>query len=214
MLNIHIKGKIENESQLIRGRELPPNAVQFQEGETIYSAFRLGFVLILPIILPMIFFSYVRCSKMDKELIFDSSFVVAVIVSIILGQVLAYLHEFIHAILYPREAEKTIWKDEKHGAYFVYCDVEITKTRFVILCIAPSIILGIIPFFVWYMIAPFLQTVWTCCIMILTWIMTIMSMGDFANIFNAIKQVPNNARIFNYGMHSYWIGKTDELGKM
>jgi len=39
--------------------------------------------------------------------------------------------------------------------------------------------------------------------MVLTWIMTMMSIGDFANIFNAIKQVPNNAKIFNYGMHSY-----------
>jgi hypothetical protein len=75
----------------------------------------------------------------------------------------------------------------------------------VILCIAPSIALGIIPFFLWYVIAPLLEVEWIICIMVLTWIMTMMSMGDFANIFNAIKQVPNNAKIFNYGMHSYWI---------
>lgn len=205
MLNIHVKGKFENEAQLIQGRELPENAVQFQEGETIHSAFQLGFALILPIILPMILFSIMRCSKIDKMLVFDGSFVFAVIVSFILGRILIYLHEFIHAIFYPREAEKSIWKNEKNGAYFIYCDVEITKIRFVILCIAPSIILGIIPFFVWYVIAPFLEVEWIICIMVLTWIMTIMSMGDFANIFNAIKQVPNHAKIFNYGMHSYWI---------
>lgn len=205
MLNIHIKGKFENESQLIQGRELPENAVQFQEGETIHSAFQLGFALILPIILPMILFSIMRCSKIDKKLVFDNSFVFAVIISFILGRVLIYLHEFIHAIFYPREAEKTVWKNEKHGAYFIYCDVAISKARFVILCIAPSIALGIIPFFLWYVIAPLLEVEWIICIMVLTWIMTMMSMGDFANIFNAIKQVPNNAKIFNYGMHSYWI---------
>lgn len=43
------------------------------------------------------------------------------------------------------------------------------------------------------------------CIMILTWTMTFLSIGGFANIFNAITQVPQNAKIFNYGMHSYWI---------
>lgn len=205
MLNIHIKGKFENESELICGRELPENAVQFQEGETIQQAFQLGFALILPVILPMIIFSIIRCSKIDKKLVFDSRFVFAVIISFILGRILIYLHEFIHAVFYPRYAEKTIWKNENHGVYFLYCDVAVTKTRFVVLCIAPSIILGMIPFFVWYIIAPFLEVEWIICIMVLTWIMTMMSMGDFANIFHAIKQVPDNAKIFSYGMHSYWI---------
>lgn len=205
MLNIHIKGKFEDESQLIQGKKLPENAVQFQEGETIHSAFQLGFALILPIMLPMILFSIMRCSKIDKKLVFDSSFAIAVIVIFILGRILTYLHEFIHAIFYPEEAEKTIWKDKKHGAYFIYCDVAVTKIRFVILSIAPSIVLGIIPFFVWYSIAPLLETEWIVCIMVLTWMMTFMSMGDYANIFNAIIQVPKNAKIFNYGMHSYWI---------
>ena len=81
----------------------------------------------MPIILPMILFSIMRCSKIDKKLVFDSSFVFAVIISFILGRVLIYLHEFIHAIFYPREAEKTVWKNEKHGAYFIYCDVAISK---------------------------------------------------------------------------------------
>ena len=39
----------------------------------------------------------------------------------------------------------------------------------------------------------------------ITWIMIIMSMGDFTNIYNAIRQVPKGAKIFNYGLHSYWL---------
>lgn len=205
MFNIHIKGNLEDEAQLLRGKKLPQEAVQFKEGKTVLEAFQLGFVLSLPIMLPMVVLSVIRCLKLDKHLEFDSSFIVAMLITILLGQLLIYLHEFIHAILYPIKAEKFVWKDLKQGAYFVYCDAEVSKIRFIVLCLAPSIILGIIPFCIWYIIVPFLETEWIVCIMILTWIMTFMSMGDFANAFNAIRQVPKNAKILNYGMHSYWI---------
>ncbi|WP_075720769.1 DUF3267 domain-containing protein [Roseburia sp. 499] len=205
MFNIHIKGKFENEAQLLQGKELSQKAVQFKEGRTLLEAFRLGFVLSLPIMLPMVILSVIRCSELDKHLEFDGSLIVAIVITVLLRQVLIYLHEFIHAIFYPKEAEKTVWKDLKQGAYFVYCDAEVTKIRFIVLCLAPSIILGIIPFFIWYIVAPILEAEWIICIMVLTWMMTFMSMGDFANVYNAIRQVPKNAKVFNHGMHSYWI---------
>lgn len=205
MFNIYIKGKLENESQLFQGKELSKKAVQFKEGRTFSEAFRLGFILSLPIMLPMVILSIIRCSEIDKHLEFDGGFIIAIAITILLREVLIYIHEFIHAIFYPKEAEKTVWRELKQGAYFVYCDAEITKIRFIILCLAPSIILGIIPFVIWYIIAPILEAKWILCIMLLTWMMTFMSMGDFANAFNAIRQVPKNAKVFNYGMHSYWI---------
>ena len=205
MLNISIKGKYQDESQLIKDKRLPEKAIQFKEGDTIQSAFLLGFVLSLPIMLLMVILSVIRCSGIDKQLKFDSSFAIAVIATFIVGKILTYLHEFIHAIFYPKNAEKTIWKDAKQGIYFIYCDAEVSKIRFIILCITPSIVLGIIPFFIWYIIAPFLEVEWIVCTMVLTWMMTFMSIGDFANVFNTFRQVPRNARVFNYGMHSYWI---------
>lgn len=35
--------------------------------------------------------------------------------------------------------------------------------------------------------------------------MVATAVGDFANVYNALGQVPNSKKIFNYGMHSYWI---------
>lgn len=34
--------------------------------------------------------------------------------------------------------------------------------------------------------------------------MTFMSAGDFTNIFHALTQVLRDAKVFNYGLHSYW----------
>lgn len=205
MLNIHIKGELKNEEQLMKEKELPEKAIQFKEGKTLNDAFNLGFVLSLPIMLPMIIVSIMRCSGIDKQVEFDISFVVAAVITVISGKLLIYLHECIHAIFYPIKAEKTVWKYTKQVAYFIYCDAKISKIRFIILSLAPSVILGIIPFFIWYIAAPMLEVEWIVCIMILTWMMTFMSMGDFANAFHAMKQVPKGAKVFNYGMHSYWI---------
>ena len=205
MFSIHIKGKYDTEEQLIQGKEFPSGAVQFTEGETLSDAFKLGFLLSLPIMIPMIALSIFRCSTIDKHLVFDSKFIIIAIMTFLIGKLLIYVHEFIHAVFYPKGAEKSVWKHTSQGAYFVYCDAKVSKNRFIVLCLAPSILLGILPFIIWYMIAPILDSGWIVCVMILTWMMTFMSMGDFANAFNAFKQVPPNAKVFNYGMHSYWI---------
>ena len=104
-----------------------------------------------------------------------------------------------------RVTEKAIWKLQEQGAYFVYCDETVSKERFIVLSIAPAIILGIIPF---VGVLIFAESISAACI-IATWIvsliMTVMAIGDFANIYNAIKQVPKGAKVFNYGMHTYWM---------
>ena len=210
MFNIHIKGKYENEEQLINGKKLPENAGQVREGESVSDAFKLGFLLSLPIMLPMIFFSIKRCSGVDNTLEFDIWFVFTVAITALLGQGLIYVHEFIHAMFYPKEAKKIVWKDTKQGAYFVYCDAPVSKARFIILCLAPCIVLGIIPFLIWYIVVPVLNASWGVCTMMLTWGMTFGAIGDFANVFNAVRQVPKKAKVFNYGMHTYWMECSDE----
>ena len=72
MFHIYIKGTFTDESQLIQGKTLPKSAVPFREGETIHDAFQLGFLLSLPIMLPMVGLSIFRCSGLDKKLQFNS----------------------------------------------------------------------------------------------------------------------------------------------
>jgi hypothetical protein len=155
--------------------------------------------------LPMIILSILRVSEIAGPIDFDSDFAIAAITTMILGITSLVVHEFIHAILYPKEAIKSIWKDSKNNAYFLYCDALVSKRRFIVLSIAPAIILGIVPFIIWYIVAPIISLEWVVCTMLMIWWMTFDAIGDYANVFNAIRQVPKNARIFNYGVHSYWI---------
>ena len=205
MLNIKIMGKYEDESQLIEGKVLPDGAVGFREGKSLRDAFGLGLVLSLPIMIPMVILSIRRLWSLDKEVEVNIYFAVVAIAMIVLGWVLTYAHEFIHAILYPKKSMKTIWKVPEQGAVFVYCDAMVSKSRFVVISLAPVVILGIIPFLIWYIIAPVLSREWNIGILMIIWRMTFAAIGDYANVFNAIRQVPKGAKVFNYGMHSYWL---------
>ena len=143
MLNIRIMGKYEDESQLIEGKVLPDGAVGFREGKYLRDAFGLGLVLSLPIMISMVILSIRRLWSLDKEVELNIYFAVVVIAMIVLSWVLTYVHEFIHAILYPKKSMKTIWKISEQGAFFVYCDARVSKCRFVVISLAPVVIWGL-----------------------------------------------------------------------
>lgn len=205
MLNIKFRGKYTDEAQLINCKELPTGANQFREGKTLIGAFIRGTIITLPLILSMVIISVLKIRKATNNFEVDLSFGIIFAVMLLLGQLLTYLHEFIHALLYPQSAIKEIWKDTSQGVYFVYCSSVVSKTRFIVICLAPVILLGIIPYGIWLLIYNVLPINISICFAILTWIMTLMSVGDFYNVYNAILQVPNKSKIFNYGLHSYWI---------
>ena len=205
MLNIKLKGKYTNENQLINNKDLPKNAIQFKEGTSITHQFIQGMFIIFPIMIIMILTSILKIKSFSNNLTINSDFLITFLIMLILSHFLTYIHEIIHALLYPKYAIKEIWKDSEQFAYFVYCDALVSKKRFIMICITPVVILGIIPFFIWIIIAELLPINLSICFSILTWIMTFMGIGDFTNIYNTIVQVPKTAMIFNYGLHSYWI---------
>lgn len=197
-------GNYKSEEQLIKGEALPEGSIQFKEGTSLNEVFLKSFIIMLPIILLMIVISLKRCSQLNREISIDISFLIVFIMTCIMCRILIYVHEIIHAIFYSRYAEKTIWKNLKQGVFFLYCNESVSKIRFIIINIAPSIILGIIPFIIWIFLIPFINIKVGLSWLLISWYMTIFSMGDYFNIYNAIKQVPKEGIIFNYGMHSYW----------
>jgi hypothetical protein len=66
-------------------------------------------------------------------------------------------------------------------------------------------VLGLIPFAIWLFIADKIDTEISMVFVVISWLMTFGSMGDLANVYNTMKQVPKNSKVFNYGLHSYWI---------
>ncbi|MDE7295174.1 MAG: DUF3267 domain-containing protein [Oscillospiraceae bacterium] len=206
MLNIAYKGKLKSENQLIGDDKLPQKAVQFNEGENIEDLFNFGFVIELPIIIPIMLITIFRLENIEGHINLNLRLIFIIAVAFLLN----YLLNFIHSILFPIKSEKTIWNATK-GAYFIYCNAKISKSRFIVISLAPMIILGIIPFIIWVFTANKMEFTISLAYVILTWIMIISAMGDLANVYNTIKQVPRNAKVFNYGLQSYWINENPDL---
>ncbi|MBR4741408.1 MAG: DUF3267 domain-containing protein, partial [Desulfovibrio sp.] len=125
---------------------------------------------------------------------------------IVLSWVLTLVHEVIHALFYPRESEKEIWKSPEQGAYFIYCEDEIGRDRFIVMCLMPMFVLGIIPFVIWLAVPAVIPMPYHVAAAILFWLMTICGVGDVANVYHVLKEVPKGTKVFNNGLlRSFYI---------
>ncbi len=185
MFNIEWRGRFESEDELTQGSVLPDDAVMFREGETMQDAFRTGFLLMLPIMVVVIGLSLFRIGQLAMSFEANAETVVVFICALIALQCLTYIHEFLHALFYPRSAEKSIWSYKKQGAYFIYCNTVVSKRRFIVLSIAPMIVLGVIPFVVWLCAAEYISMPYNLAFLFVSWMMIFGSLGDLANIFHA-----------------------------
>lgn len=204
MFQIYYMGKYKDESQLTKGQPYPYQATQFKESENINKIFLQGLLLGLPLFLIMVFIVIYRLFTMDYVQDWNFHWF-AIIVSIFLMYPLIIVHEIIHALVFPINARKEIWNYLDQGTMFVYCEEKLSRLRFIAMCLAPVIVLGILPFLLWYFIAPILTLEFSVCWLLMSFSMTISAVGDFVNVFNTIRQVPKGAKIFNYGFHSFWI---------
>lgn len=119
---------------------------------------------------------------------------------IFLGAILPSLciipHELIHAIC----MKETVYMYSyfQAGAMFVLSLEDMTKTRFVLMSLAPNIVFGAIPFVI-ALLCPELYYVGLFGALSLG-----AGAGDYINVFNALTQVPKGAKIYSSGFHSYW----------
>jgi hypothetical protein len=76
----------------------------------------------------------------------------AVLVGVALGFVLLIVHEWLHAIVYPKDAIATIGRLKGSLTHVALCSYPLSRGRFILMCLLPFI-LGIIPLVI-FIIAP------------------------------------------------------------
>ncbi|MBQ7944042.1 MAG: DUF3267 domain-containing protein [Lachnospiraceae bacterium] len=113
--------------------------------------------------------------------------------------------QFIHAFLFPKNVKKEIYVSLESQMLFVYCEELVSKKRFIIAVLGPAVILGIIPYIVWYMIAPTISFPITLIMLLFAIANVACAVGDFLNTYNCVRQVPKDGKVFNRGLHSYWV---------
>ncbi len=212
MWNIEYKGKLRGDIDSISsGEELPAGSVQFKEPETVGRAFLLGAAFVMPAGMLMFVLAVIRLvtayPKPEEGLTAETVLNVmpALIVSMILLWPFMYVHEFIHAFLFPREAKKQIYVHPESWSLFVYCEDPISKARFITVCLGPAVILGLVPYITVMILAPVIPVAIMISVTAFALIEFCAALGDFVNAYNCIRQVPRDGRVFNHGYHSYWM---------
>lgn len=208
VLNIKIMGKFKDESQIMHGK-IYENSVQFKEENTTSKVFVKGFLISFPIIAILLAVAIIRIvPKIGKvEKIAISSFLFYAIIIVIILFALLYLHEIIHAICFPKCSKKEIWIYAKGGTLFVYCNECVSKWRFIWICLAPNVLLGVLPYIIGIAMINKVEITTIIILLFISFTMIVSGVGDYYNTYNAITQVPQNGKIFNYGIHSYWVKK-------
>ncbi len=206
MLNIVFKGNYVADDQLIKRCDIPDGAVEYGVVSSLQREFGRGLLILFPIFLVMVAATYFKVKDLNYHLTMGLDVVVSFVLIIVLVYLLTFVHEIIHALFYPADVVKEIWKSKEQGAYFVYCEKEISKERFIVMCLAPMFILGIIPFVIWLILPDLIPMPYNIAVPIIFWLMTIIAMGDVANVYHVIKEVPRGSKVFNYGLlRSFYI---------
>lgn len=202
---IRFRGALNDFSQLEYGY-CPPAAVPLKEGENFENVIVQAMRQFLPIFFLTAALAVVR---LVKGLNWGDTFSIGwIFLVMVLWSVLYFalivLHELIHAVFFPRRATKDVWLYQLQAA-MVYCNTPVTKRRFIVMSLTPAVLLGFIPYAAWLLWANVPNAILSIAWGSMAWSMIFGGIGDFYNVRNVWQQVPKDAYVFNYGIHTYWI---------
>lgn len=186
----HYAGKYDGDESKLPYKEHRPNAVPFKEPENMN---RLSLIAnagsVLTMIILMIPFMFAAREYILKNTIWLAVGGICSVLSLL-------PHEILHALCYRQDVY--MYNNLKQGLMFVVGTEDMSKSRFIFMCLCPNIILGVIPYVVFF-IFPNLIGLGLFGILCIG-----MGFGDYLNVYNAIKQMPKGSKTYLCGIHSYW----------
>ena len=135
----HYAGKYNGDENSLPYKEHHPNAIPFKEPKDMkkYSLIaNLGCVLIMIVlVIPFLLMGikYIPNSKIQM------------VAGGICGGLSMFPHELLHAVCFKKDVY--MYNDLIHGLMFVVGTEDMSKARFIFMCLCPNLILGIIPLY-------------------------------------------------------------------
>lgn len=200
MPKIKLKGFIANEDDFTKG-DLSESAVKMEMPETIREMQLKAFPLVIPFIAVLIAAMFCRCISYGESII-DPLFC---IIGFVAGLLLLIVHELLHAVVYPKEAEVFIGFMPKQFAAVALASYPISKGRFILMSLLPMI-LGIIPLAVFILSPPEMKKLNGFMFGAAAIGMTSFY-PDLYNVIQVVKQVPKECNVQFYEKDMYWIPK-------
>lgn len=193
MRSFKYMGKYQNEESL-PVREHPEGYVPFKEPESMKKLAILANLLALVItaLTGYLFVARIlRCGNVDKD-----SVAVQFMIGTWASMLLLIPHEFLHGLAMKGDVQ--MYQNLKQGLLFVVSTDDMSKGQFIFMSMLPNLAFGFVPFIVFLIFPQFVVLGALGALSIGA------GAGDYINVYNAATQVPNGAKVYMSGMHSYW----------
>ena len=127
---------------------LPKNAVKIETPQSIEEMMKKAAPIAA--VLCVLMFVTMRCKTvMNKTVVISPIFV---LIGSCLGFICLVIHEWLHGIVYPREAQVTIGKIKGKITFVALASYPLKRSRFIVMCLLPFV-LGIIPLLI-FIVSP------------------------------------------------------------
>lgn len=191
------KGDYKGEDTLPKA-DLPSNAVKFREPETPEKLSKVASLFLIPCVILIGIIIWISI-MIHNKFNYDYKYFV---VSLLLSFATILPHEILHGICFGKNAKVELYVSLKNMMAFVVSTQPISKMRFIFLSLLPNMVFGWIPLLIWAFI-PYHMVV-SNILLSFSVICITFGVGDYLNVYNAIKQMPKGSMQVLSGFNSYW----------
>jgi len=199
VLKLIYRGEYRSEDQLPKGN-LPQNAIRFDEPETAEALVRraawfcvpAGAFIALVVAVSALFSGFVKINPASPAFFAGMALFLLALLP----------HELLHAVCFGKDAEVELYISIKNMMLFVVCAKPISKRRFIFMSLLPNVVLGALPLLVWAAL-PY-DGVFSNLLFSFSVMAILGGVGDYLNVFNALRQMPKGSMQQLSGFHSYW----------
>ncbi len=195
---ITLKKSIENINDYQCGN-LPANAKKLEAPTSIDDMMKKAFPIMLIMCLIMVSSMFIKAFISRAMPVFFPT----VLVGFIIGVALTIVHEWLHGIVYPKEAEVTIGKLKGKLVPVALASYPMKRIRFVVMCLLPYI-LGIIPLIL-FIVSPADNTIFSGLMFGMACVGMVSPSPDLLNVILVLKQVKKEEKVMFYGDDIYKI---------
>ena len=144
---IKLKMSIEDISEYQTGI-LPKNAVKIETPQSIEEMMKKA-APIAAVLCVLMFVTMLCKTVMNKTVVISHVFI---LIGFCLGYICLVIHEWLHGIVYPRNALVTIGKITGKISFVALASYPLRRDRFILMCLLPFV-LGLVPFIL-FVISP------------------------------------------------------------
>ena len=192
------KGRYKSEEQLPKGT-LPLGAVKFREPSTPEELNKVMMWFMIPALI-LIALIVIGSAVLHGSLNFRFGSL-RFWAGIMLTLLILLPHELLHAICFGKGAEVELYVSPKQMILFVVSTKAITKGRFIFLSLLPNLVFGWAPLLIW---AALPYGAHSTVLFSFSAVSILCGVGDYMNVYNAIRQMPKGSMQQLSGFNSYW----------